>query len=413
MNFVPTGESKRKILSLLLIDYYKTASILYDFKFIDSTILSSSELPLVLNAENTKISSKEFYEIISLVDYMKKILAFSETTRKAEEQMKVKTTFPILDLAVFGIKKGNKYFKLIFEKYPSVEEAYYFLLATRENFMELEEISDIINFSDRVLKVSDIIKADDFDIFLEDFASISTSILAEKISHKLLQNIEESSINFPKIEHSGIIDSKKSILHMISYVDKSNFSNSVLSNFSHYIYVSKYYEKLIKINKNHINKIININNSSILEKLFNSGSTNHRLNEYIENLARKELLDIIKNSGSEILKIIASNHDTLSEDSNDSIFIIYMIVEIKEKIKMVKNKIIAEMKHILDKNIPFEYRLTELELYVKILISKQLDNKKIVSNSNELLDGFYDGVSNEYIMLLNEVFDSYETEEGK
>ena len=405
------GETKRSVLAKILADYYKTASLLYNFNIIDSKLIESHETPEILNISGKQPSSREWYEINALVDTMINIQKFSQKTRKADSQTKIRATFNILDIVLYGIKHGNKYYRKIFKEYPAVESIYYAVLETREDLYELDDVSDVINIKERIQNITDKIDEDDFDYFIQDFDSLRTSTLAKRIEDKLLHEIDDDEMVFSDMEYCGIVDAKKSLLFMLSYIEKSGSTNGTLSSFSHYIYIIKYFDDIKRKSKNSLLNAIEINNRAILEKLFYLKPASKRLDTFLESIARDDLVKDIQTQGNEILTIISNNGDALSEDSNDSIFAVFMILEIQQKINSTKEEIKSEMRTILNKNIPFEYRLTELELYVKMLTSKMLDNKKVVSNSDEILDGFYNGVSRSFSDLINEVFDEYQDEQ--
>jgi len=405
------GETKRTVLAKILADYYKTASLLYDFNLIDSKLIESHETPEILNINGKQPTPRELYEVNALVDTMINIQRFSQKTRKADSQIKIRATFNILDIVLYGVNHGNKYYRKIFKEYPAVESIYYAILETREDLFELDDVSDVINIKERIQNITNKIDEDNFDYFIQDFDILRTSTLAKRIEDKLLHEIDDEEMVFSDMEYCGIVDAKKSLLFMLSYIEKSGSTNGTLSSFSHYIYIIKYFDDIKRKSKNSLLNAIEINNRAILEKLFYLKPASKRLDTFLESIARDDLVRDIQTQGNEILTIISKNGDALSEDSNDSIFAIFMILEIQQKINSMKEEIKSEMRAILDKNIPFEYRLTELELYVKMLISKMLDNKKVVSNSDEILDGFYKGVSRSFSDLINEVFDEYQDEQ--
>lgn len=407
--------NNQKALSVILTDYYKCVFLLFDLKLIGSKLITEDELPEVLNPIKSSLTSKELFEINALVDFCKFYTSFVQKISRLESLEKIKALLPSSDFVLFADQNKRAY-KIIFEKYPSVANLYYDTLRLRSTMLELDGVLESINLKENLNNFIKHVDSFDYENFLVDFEKMSTESFRKKLTVLLLENIKEESCNFATFNSGGICNLEGGYLSLINYIERASAPTSSLSLISHYIYYLKYKDEVENTDIRGAKETRKLENRANLDKMFFvNNSANLRLNDFLEEVATQDFSNkLIIEKGNEVLNILVKNNSFFEDDENNNVFAIYMLYKIREKVAVLREEIREEIANIIKKPIRLEYRLVELELYIKKTIQEFMHHKKVVSNKNELENVFYNGVKKIFEEEISTTFSSLiETTKGE
>ena len=397
--FFKINDSKKKIASVVLIDFFKTVSLLYGFDFIDSRLLAKDELPDVLKNNTLTLSSREFYELNSLYEHIVLLNKYCKKTSKIDSHEYLNNFLPILDTSVY-LSLDSVHYKSVFKDFPVVEEILRYFLELRESLHLLRDVKSAVNLRLKIDGLIELLEDEEIEDFLLQFKVLSSDSFASKISMKLLEDFPDDEVSFSEPELTAIFEKKKSFISIFSYIEKSVTPVGAISTISEFIYKNMYCENGANMEQ--------INNYGVIDKLFFHNNSHVRLNSYMDSLANSDISHSMESKANEMLKILMDNEDILSEDSNDGVFVLIMLLKVKKELKKINDVFKDEVISILEKNLPLEFRFVELELYLKNVISSLMDNKRIVSNNDELAHSFYSGIEKEIVAILDKTIIEYD-----
>lgn len=417
MYFVTGNASlnKKKLLSAFLTDFIKLNSILFNLNLFEGKIVPLEFIPNILINQLKKMTAKDVFEMISFVDFMHEVEYYA-TTMKAHsiDSKKMASSFPNVDLSVYG-QETSHYKELIFNKYPTTKYIYEYVLELRKMILNTKKFKqsdiEVVNFKEVILKLNKFLEQKDFQNFSEDFRSISSKELSVFISNRLLSRVSEEELpNFSKTFPTCIYNRKLSLLAPIYYQSSYSRTNGCLSDFSNYAYSLIFYNDLIKDGQSsYIADIKQLNNYSVLEKVLHLKDVGDKLQSFISVVVNKSFIKDIINTGNtnELIKLIDENEDFFYQGNNESIFIICLLLDVKKNIATRRAEIEKEIKEIIKKDIHLEFRLAELEIYIRGIIDSLLDNKRIQTNKDEISTLFYKSFNNIFYEIIYACFDSF------
>ncbi|KAB7891310.1 hypothetical protein [Poseidonibacter ostreae] len=415
------GLSRKSLLSAFLTDYIKVNCMLFDFNLFESKIIPKEHIPSILFTHLNNLSGKEIFEIISMIDFMQEVELFGSSMKTyTSDSKKISVAFPNLDLSVYGEEKS--FLKsLIFEAYPTVGYVYDYILETRKLVSQTKQLNfsniDVVNFKTVVQKTIKFTNQKDFQKFTEDFKNLSSVEISNSVSSRLLTKMKEKEVpNFSKIFPTCIFNKELSLITPIYYQTSFSGGNGCLSDFSNFVYSMLHYSDFMKNSSSgYVDNIKQLNNHAVLEKVLHLKEFGGNLQNFISSVVNKSFIkEIIRNGNtSELIRLVDENENFFSQEGNDSIFIVCMLIDVKKTILERKEELKAEITSIIEKEIELQYRFAELEMYTRNIIDSVLDKKKIQEDKDNLNELFYKSFNNIFYEIIYECFDTFIEKEEK
>lgn len=403
----------KDIMAVYLTDYLKATTIIFNLNFFDGKMFSSATIPPILKNYVKNFNGSEIFEIISLVDFINE--AYESIVKMKENLSNTKViivNFPNVDFSVYA-NTNNKAKKDIFEEYKSIKYVYEKILETRRLIENVKKNktkhNEIIDFNIIYEHLNKFITNDDTMRFLEDFKYLSSKEISLSIKNRFLNNIKQLDFTaLNRIQSCGIFERNLNYLSPLNFTYQIKYkSNGMLCDFSNYIYLLSNHDKLNTENSTYIKELKTISNSAVLDKIIHLREDTEGLQNFISSVVNKTFIKTLIKSGNtnELMKLIDEHEDLFTSNNNDSIFIACLLIQTKEGINKKRTAIEKDIKNIITKHISLEYRMAEIELYMKKLMSELLDNKRLFNSNVELDTIFYSSIAKLCYEIIYKCFD--------
>ncbi len=415
--YLSTGGSlkffNKDIIAVYLTDYLKATTIIFNLNFFDGKMFSTATIPPILKNYVKNFNGSEIFEIISLVDFINE--AYESIVKMKENLSNTKAVivnFPNVDFSVYA-NTNNKAKKDIFEEYKSIKYVYEKILETRRLIENVKKNktkhNEIIDFNIIYEHLNKFITNEDTMRFLEDFKYLSSKEISLSIKNRFLNNIKQLDFTaLHRIQPCGIFERSLNYLSPLNFTYQVKLkSNGMLCDFSNYIYLLSNHDKLNTENSTYIKELKTISNSVVLDKIIHLREDTEGLQNFISSVVNKTFIKTLIKSGNtnELMKLIDEHEDLFTSNNNDSIFIACLLIQTKEGINKKRTAIEKDIKNIITKHISLEYRMAEIELYMKKLMSELLDNKRLFNSNVELDTIFYNSIAKLCYEIIYKCFD--------
>lgn len=403
----------RDVLSVYLTDFFKTTTLIFNLNLFDGKMFSLENIPNILKKYLKTLDGNDIFEIISIVDFMNE--AYESTKKMKDNLSNTKALiidFPNIDFSVYA-NKDSYFKKIIFDEYKSIKYIYEEILNTRkiiENTKKIRKNDEILNFTSIYERLSKYTESPEAIKFFEDFKSISSKEISLSIKNRFLNTISELDCNaLQKNFPCAIFEKKYNYLSPIHYsFSLKTKSNGMLSDFSNYIYFLINHDKFSKEFPSYISEIKILNNNTILEKIFHLKEDSKKLENFIATIVNKNFIKTLLKSGNvnELIKLIDENDDLFTTNNNESIFIACLLIQVKSDINQKRQIIERDLIEIIVKEIDLEYRMAEIEMYIRQLMFDILDNKRLYNLNEELDKLFYGSINRMCYEIIYKCFDN-------
>ncbi len=406
-------EFKNKdVLAVYLTDFFKTTTLIFNLNLFDGKMFSVETIPNVLKKHIKILEGNDIFEIISLVDFINEIY---ESTKKMKDNLSntkaLIIDFPNVDFSVYA-NKDSHFKKIIFEEYKTIKYIYEEIINTRkiiENTKKVKKNNEILNFTSIYERLSKYTESPEAIKFFEDFKHLSSKEISIAFKNKFLNAMNETECNaLQKNYPCAIFEKKYNYLSPIYYsFSLKTKSNGMLSDFSNYIYFLNNHDKFFKEFPSYISELKSINNSAILEKIFHLKEDSKKLENFIGTIVNKNFIKTLLKSGNvnELVKLIDENDDLFTDNNNESIFIACLLIQVKSDIKKKRVTIEKDLMEIIVKKVDLEYRMAEIEMYIRQLMFEILDNKRLYNLNEELDKIFYGSINRICYEIIYKCFD--------
>lgn len=409
-------EFKNKdVLSVYLTDFLKTTTLIFDLNLLDGKIFSKDIIPPILKKYVKNLKGNDVFEIISLVDFINEVY---EGTKKMKDSLsdvkQLVINFPNVDFSVYANK--DSFFKnLIFNEYKSIHYIYEEVIATRkiiENTRKMKhKKEEVVNFLSVYEKLNKYVESQETIKFFDDFKHLSSKEISILIRNRFLATINEVELNaFQKNYPIAIFEKKYNYLAPMYYsFPLRKKSNGMLSDFSNYIYFINNHDKFYKEYPSYIDEIKFLNNSVVLEKILHLKEDSGKLQSFISTVVNKNFIKSLIKTGNvnELVKLIDENDDLFSNNNNESIFIACLLIQIKADLNKKRTLIDKDISEIISKELDLEYRLAEIEMYIRNLMFEMLDNRRLYNVDEELDKVFYNSINRVLHEIIYKSFDNF------
>ena len=405
----------RDVLSVYLTDFLKTTTLIFDLNLLEGKMFSSDIIPTILKKYLKNLKGNDVFEIISLVDFVNEVY---EGLKKMKDNLsdtkQLLINFPNIDFSVYG-NKDSFFKKLVFDEYKSIQYIYEEILNTRKIIESSKRLKykkdEIVNFVSVHERLSKYIESQETIKFFDDFKYLSSKEICILIKNRFLSAMNEIELNaFQKNYPIGISDKKYNYISPMYYsFPLRKKSNGMLSDFSNYIYFINNHDRFYKEFPSYIDEIKQISNSAVLEKILHLKEDSTKLQDFINTVVNKNFIKNLIKTGNvnELVKLIDENDDLFSSNNNESIFIACLLIQIKADLKKKSLIIEKDISEIIGKELDLEYRLAEIEMYIRNLMFEMLDNRRLYNINEELDKVFYNSINRVLHEIIYKCFDNF------